>query len=659
MEALEKWVRIRIKLVGLCFLVAFSLVAARAFQIQVLSQHQWQRRAERQHQKVIPLTPQRGTIFDSHDEPLALSLDVDSIYLEPQKIEDPQRTAGQLAKALQLPVKGLRSKLGSEKNFLWVKRQVTPKESERVRALELPGVGFIKEHRRYYPNSELGAQVMGFTGLDPEGLEGLELKYDADLLGEGGFLVMERDALGRGIAAGEKVVQGAARGSDLYLTLDKNLQYIAEKELAAGVESCHARAATVVVMDPASGQILAMANQPDYNPNAFYRFRPSQWRNRALTDTYEPGSTLKMFLLAAALNEGVVKAGDTIDCEKGSWRVGGKVIHDHHPYGRLTVPEVLKVSSNIGAAKIGEALERDRFYRYLRDFGFGEPSGIELPGEQAGLLRKPSQWFEVDLAAISFGQGLTVTPLQVATATAAIANGGALMEPYVVRKVVNAYGEVVEKHLPRVRRQVVSPEVARRIRDMLVMVTEDGGTGTLAAVPGYQVAGKTGTAQKVDPVTGTYSRDKTVASFVGFVPAKDPKLVILVVMDEPAGRTFGGLVAAPVFSRIAGQALRYLKVPPTQPLQQPELPVVVDVPAAPSGFKDPSRQPKAGETGEGRVPSMPDCLGMSYRQVLRIMERTGLNIRLNGSGRVVEQSPGPGEVIRFGSEVWVRLAPPA
>jgi cell division protein FtsI (penicillin-binding protein 3) len=658
MDKLEKWIRLRIRLVGLVFLVAFAFIALRAFHLQVLNQDQWRKRAERQHQKVIPLTPQRGTIYDRNGEPLALSLAVDSIYLEPRRVPDDARSARLLADALDLDPSVVRRKLRSKKSFLWLKRQVLPRESKRVHSFELPGVGFIKEHRRYYPNSELAAQVIGFTGLDPEGLEGLELEYDSEVLGRGGYLVMERDALGRGIAGSDQRVQGGERGSDLHLTLDKNLQFIVEKELAAEVKKCGAKAGTVVVVEPDTGKVLAMANQPDYNPNAFSRFRPSQWRNRALTDAYEPGSTVKMFLVAAALNEKVVDINETIDCEKGAWRVGGKVIHDHHPYGRLTVPEIVKVSSNIGAAKVGMALERENFYRYLRKFGFGETSGIELPGEQPGLLRSPDRWFDVDLAAMSFGQGLAVTPLQLTMAAAAIANGGYLMKPYVVENVVNAYGEVVEEHHPQVRRQVVSKKVARQIRDMLVRVTREGGTGTLATVPGYTVAGKTGTAQKVDPVTGTYSMDKTVASFVGFVPADDPKLVILVVLDEPAGKTYGGLVAAPVFSRIAGQSLRQLKVRPNRPLEEPSpLPPVTTLARLPDS--GPLRPAGKGVNVDLQVPVMPDCLGMSYRQVLRVMERTGVNIRLDGSGRVIRQSPAPGRPIKFGSEVWVKLVPPA
>jgi cell division protein FtsI (penicillin-binding protein 3) len=666
MDRPERWTRFRIRLVAIGFAAAFLLIGVRAFHLQVLNQDEWRKRAERQHQKIIPLAPQRGTIYDRNGEELAVSVEVDSIYIEPTKVTEPARAASLLAQSLSLPAASVRAKLDSKRGFLWLKRQVTPRESEQVRAFGLEGVNFIREHRRFYPNSEIGAQVVGFTGLDPEGLEGVELKYDSVILGQGGYLVTERDALGRGIGSSDPVIQGESRGSDVYLTIDKNLQYLAEKELAAGVRSARAKAGTVVVLDPDTGRILAMASQPDYNPNAFNRYRPSQWRNRSLCDTFEPGSTFKVFLLAAALNEGVVRLNQTIDCEQGSFKVGGKVIRDHHPHGRLTVAEILKVSSNIGFAKIGKAMERERFHRYISGFGFGAKTGVDLPGEVNGLVRKPSQWFEIDLAAISFGQGITVTPLQLAAATAAIANGGNLMAPYVVERVVNSYGETQELHDPRVVRRVVSPEVARQVRELMSMTTEVGGTGTLASVPGFRVAGKTGTAQKADPVTGGYSVDKRVSSFVGFVPAETPRLVILVVMDEPDGQVYGGLVAAPVFSRIAAQALQYLKVAPTLPVKENPLPTIEQVKAMGQAETEApvlaAAAANAGEEGAPAVaaaPLMPNCMGLSYRQVLQAMQRTGINIKPSGSGRVVEQSPAPGLPISYGNEVWVKLAPPS
>ena len=649
----EKWIRIRIRLVAIIFMLAFGFIVARAFQLQVVGQDRWQKKADRQYQKIIPLTAQRGTIFDRNGEELAVSVEVDSVFIIPAKIESPDRSAKSLADALSMSQRTIRAKMRSKKSFLWLKRQVLPREGERVRAMQIAGVGFIKEHRRYYPNSEIGAQVIGFTGLDPKGLEGLELAYDSAMLGQGGFLVMERDALGRGMSNADGQVEGGMQGGDLYLTLDKNLQYIAEKELAAGIRTTGAKSGTAILVDPMTGAVLAMANQPDYNPNAFQQHKPGDWRNRALCDAFEPGSTIKVFLMAAALNEGLITDRSKIDCENGEYLVSDKTIHDHRKYGRLTPEEILKYSSNIGSVKIGKMLERDRYYSYLQDFGFGSRSGIDLPGEVKGVLHDPSRWFEIDLAAISFGQGLTVTPLQLAMATAAIANGGYLMSPYVVEKVVDPFGQVKIENSARVRRKVVGRDVADRVREMMTTVAEPGGTGEKASVSGYKVAGKTGTAQKVDPVTGGYSMDRSVSSFVGFVPADNPQLVILVVLDEPTGQSYGGLTAAPVFSSIAGQALRYLKVMPTEKIDRVILEEVATkepAPAAPAVY---------ASDNSGSVIRMPDFRGMSYRQVMQMMEQTGLNLKLKGTGRVTSQSPAAGQPIRFNTETWVHMAPPS
>lgn len=695
MSNLERGVTIRIRLLGLAFIVIFAVVAWRAFSLQVLQVSEWNERAERQHQKTIPLTAQRGTIFDCNGDALALSMEVDSIYAEPRKIVDREAVARQLASILNLPQAAVRAKLSGERGFVWIKRQVPPDQSRRLQNLKLEAVGVTKEHQRFYPNSSVGAQLIGFTGLDPKGLEGLEAYYDKSLLGRGGYLVMERDALGRGIGAGMPEVQGATRGNNLHLTIDENLQYIAERELAVAVKEYSARAGAVVVIEPDTGRILALANQPDFNPNAFFRYKPKDWRNRVVGDTFEPGSTMKVFLMASALNEGVVSPNQLIHCENGSYRVGGRTIHDTHPHGLLTAEDVLKVSSNIGSAKIGKMLERKRLYENLRNFGFGQKSGVDLPGEENGVLRDPSRWFEIDLATISFGQGISVTPLQLATATAAIANGGYLMEPYVVEKVTDSEGQVVSERQPKVVRQVISSDVAARVARMMETVTADDGTGIKARVPGFRVAGKTGTAQKVDPVTGGYSADKRVASFVGFAPAEDPRLVVLVMIDEPRGQVYGGLVAAPVFSRVSTQALQYLKVLPNQPLSPGEtLPSVEEILAqvkkekeaeakleaaaakaesvaakaeadaraseGPAEIEDVLAEAAADEAPPAAQagPQMPNFRGMSYRQVLEIMQSRNLNVSLRGHGRVVEQSPPPGAAIPYGAPVWVRLASP-
>jgi len=659
MKELEKAIRIRIRLIGVVFILGFALVAMRAFDLQVLQEEQWDERAERQHQKVIPLTPQRGTIFDSNGEELAVSVDVDSIYAEPRKLEDQALAAKQLAKALDLSSKTIISKLKGNSNFVWLKRQTSPSQSDSVKALNIKGVGMIKEPRRFYPNSNIAAHLLGFTGLDPKGLEGLELKYDKMILGRGGYLVMERDAMGRGMATGLPQVQGATRGHDLYLTLDKNLQYIAERELAEGLRKTESKAGSVVMLEPSTGKVLAMANYPEYNPNSFSRYKPSQWRNRAVCDSFEPGSTFKVVLMAAALNEAVIDTKQKIDCENGEFRVGGKDIHDHKRYQKLTPAEIIKYSSNIGMAKIGKMLEREAFHKYIEEFGFGQKTGIDLPGEVVGLLSSPDKWFEVDLAAISFGQGISVTPIQLTAAVAAIANGGHLMEPYIVDRVVDSQGQVTQQNKPRMVRKVIARDVAQTVSQMMEMTTEEGGTATNARVPGFRVAGKTGTAQKVDAVTGGYSADKWVTSFVGFLPAENPQLVMLVTLDEPKIGHYGGLTAAPIFSRIATQAMRSLKVAPTEELHAVETLPSLEQIIVEAMSSERQKGQAVATTSVAGGPQMPDCVGLSYRQVLELMQEEQLNISFRGRGRVVEQSPVPGMAIPYGAPVWVRMAPPS
>jgi cell division protein FtsI (penicillin-binding protein 3) len=659
MKELEKGVRMRIRLIGGLFVLGFALVALRAFDLQVLQKKEWAERAEHQRQKIIPLTPQRGTIFDSNGEELAVSVDVDSIFVEPRKLEDRAAVAKKLAKALDLPLRSVTAKLKSNSNFVWLKRQVSPSQSAQVKAMKIKGVGRIKEPQRFYPNSNIAAHLLGFTGLDPKGLEGLELKYDKMILGRGGYLVMERDALGRSLGSGLPQVQGATRGHDLYLTLDKNLQYIAERELADGLRKTEAKAGTVVMLEPATGKILAMASYPEYNPNAFSRHKPYQWRNRAVCDSFEPGSTFKVFLMSAALNEAVISTKQKIDCENGKFRVGGKDIHDHKRYQKLTPAEIIKYSSNIGSAKIGKLLERKAFHRYLQDFGFGQRTGVDLPGEAVGILRPPNKWFEVDLAAISFGQGVSVTPIQLTVATAAIANGGYLMEPYVVDRVVDGQGQVTQQNQPHVVRKVIARDVAQTVTRMMEMTTEEGGTAIKARVPGFRVAGKTGTAQKVDAVTGGYSADKRVASFIGFLPAEAPRLVMLVTIDEPKKLVYGGLTAAPIFSRIAAQAMQYLKVPPNEDMPVGEALPSLDEIIVEAKRSERSKLREVATSGNSSGPQMPDFSGLSYRQVLELMEEKQLNISFRGRGRVVEQSPVSGVAIPYGTSVWVRMAPPS
>jgi cell division protein FtsI (penicillin-binding protein 3) len=644
----ERGVQLRIRIFGAFFILVFFLIAGRAYYLQVVQAPDLQSRANQQRQRVIKLAPQRGGIYDNWGDPLAVSLAAESLYADPLMVKKPKEAAAKLSKLLKSSKKELTRLLSSRKRFVWLQRKLDPEIAKKVRSLKINGLQFVTERKRYYPQANTASHVIGFTGLDPRGLEGLELEYDQQLQGQPGRLVSLRDARGRGLASADQMVQGGVAGHNLYLTLDRSLQYVAEKELARVVKETGAVGGTVVMMEPASGRILALASQPDYNPNLAGRYAAAKRRNRAVTDMYEPGSTFKPFLLAAVLEEGLVSPNQKIYCENGRFSVGGKTIRDHKKFKKLTLKEVLKFSSNIGFAKLGKALGREKFYSYISDFGFGEPTGIDLPGEVGGLVRPPSRWFEIDLAAISFGQGLSVTPIQIATAISAIANGGLLMEPYLVEKITDASGEVVMRRLPEVRRRVVSEKTANIVKNMMISVTEPGGTGTRAALAGYQVAGKTGTAQKVDTVTGGYSPDKRVSSFVGFVPADNPALVLSVTVDEPQGKTYGGLVAAPVFARIASQTLSHMNI-----LPKGEVVAMTKEQLAAEPLPDLAALLPAVESSDGI--RMPDFTGLSYRQVLQLMQEKKLNLKLSGSGHVVRQSPAPGKVIRYGKQAWIKF----
>lgn len=655
----EHWTRIRIRFVGGLFVFFFLVTSARAFYLQVIKAEHLQKLAERQHQKTVQLTPGRGTIYDANNAALAVSIEMDSCFAEPRNIENPREVAAKLAPILGLPVAQLERRLSGSKGFVWLQRQINPDVTAKIKKLELDGIGFVKESKRYYPNLEVAGNVIGFTGVDPEGLEGVELKYNSTILGSTGYMVTERDALGRDIALKEGVVKGPSKGNNVILTLDKNIQYLAEKELAKAVTESDAKAGVALVMEPQTGRILAMANYPGFNPNVYYKYPAAQLRNRSIADSFEPGSTFKVFLLAAALDEGVIGPRDTFDCEMGSYNIGGRTIHDTHKYGRISIADILKYSSNIGAAKIGSRLGQERLYQYLRSFGFGQKSGIDLPGEVSGSLRDRSQWYGVDLATISFGQGVSTTTVQLAAAFSAVANGGLLMKPYLVEKITDAEGNVLKEVTPQERQRVISSKTAKALAAMMEGVTLEGGTGTSASVDGYRVAGKTGTAQKVDPVTRGYSVDKRTASFIGFVPLNKPRLTVLVVIDEPKTSPYGGVVAAPAFSAIAQQALCYLKVPPDGPMKVGK-------------GKETDVAPQKNQTAEnagiveggaiadaGGGTAMPDFRGLSMREVLRRMEKRNLNVRMIGSGRAVEQHPLPGHRIGPTDQVWVKFMPSA
>ena len=652
-EKREKWARVRMRFVALLFAVFFVAVSGRAFYLQVLNNDRLVKLAEKQHQRIVALTPGRGAIYDRNNAPFAVSIEMDSCYAETRNIEDMKKTAATLAPLLGYFPPDLEAKLKGARNFVWLSRRMAPEQAKKVKELKLEGIGFVKESKRFYPNSQVAAHVIGFTGMDPGGLEGVEKRYDATILGNTGYLVTERDALGRDIAL-KKGSEGksGSKGNNVVLTLDKNVQYIAEKELALAVEKNGAKNGIAIVMEPDTGRVLAMANYPTFNPNSFAQYDASSLRNRAIADSFEPGSTFKIFLIASALEAGVVRPGDYFDCENGSYRMYGRTIHDTHKYGSLSVPEILKYSSNIGSAKIGSRLGSERLYAALNNFGFGEKSNIDLPGEASGMLRQQAKWYGIDLATISFGQGVTATPLQIAAAVSAVANGGNLMKPYLVDRITDDNGAVLQQFQPQVRRRVISAQTARSVSRMLEGVVTEGGTGTGAMVDGYRVAGKTGTAQKAEG--RGYSADKRTASFVGFVPADRPRLTILVVVDEPKTSSYGGVVAAPAFSAIAQQTLCYLNVPPDKGARKKTEPAPEK--GAP---KDEQVVVEGGSVEGGEAGSMPNFQGMSMRQVLKVMEQRGLNVKLQGSGRAVQQNPAAGSRITTQDQVWVRFVPSA
>ncbi len=556
-----KWIRFRIIVVGAFLGVCFVLMMGRAFQLQVLEGKQLRSKAVDQYKKAFHNSSKRGTIYDRNYAELAVSVDVASICAYPGQICSKEQAASALARALNLGRKSLLKKLLSGKRFVWIKRHADPTEVSPVRELKLDGIDFVTESRRFYPLKSLAAQVIGFCGTDGRGLEGLEFYYESFLKGRESSQTVLRDALGRDFTDKGPYPDGKP-GYNLILTIDKNIQYIAEEALSEGVMEFWAKSGMALVIAPGTGEILAVAHVPRFNPNAFGQYEPWLWRNRAITDSFEPGSTFKIFLGAAALESGLCKPGSEFYCEKGAYRIGKNVVHDVRRHARLSLQDILKYSSNIGAAKVGEKVGPAYLYRKLKEFGLGDRLGVECPGETRGSLLPVGGWSEIDAVTICFGQGVSVSALQLAAAVSAIANGGLLMKPYLVQGMTDVHGGVVKSFQPAALRQVISSENAWRLTRMMERAVEKGGTGVRAALGGYKVAGKTGTAQKADPAGGGYAEDKYIASFVGFVPAEDPEIVVLVVIDEPQKHHYGGVVAAPVFRRIVRKTLRYLKVPP-------------------------------------------------------------------------------------------------
>jgi len=626
----------RVQWVLVLFVLAFSAIFFKAFELQVLDTRALKAKAMRQHRRTVKVQSKRGDIFDRNFKELAVSIEVDSVYAQASKIDSPRDAAAKLAPILSMNRREIERKIRSAANFVWLKRQVDLKDDERKALASIEGVGISKESRRYYPNRQLASNLIGFTGLDDNGLEGIELHYDEMLRGGSHKFSGEKDARGRMMVFENFDKTVPTEGMEVGLTIDKTMQYVAEKALRRAVEESGAKGGEALVMNPMTGEVLALASMPTFDPNDFSSTTPRHWRNRAVTDTFEPGSVLKLFLISAAIEENAVKPYDGFYCENGSYSVADRTFHDHEKYGWLTVSQVLKYSSNIGAAKIAEKLGKNQLYRYLKAYGFGEKTGIDLPGESGGSLRQLKHWSDVTLATISFGQGVSVTGLQLVTAVSAVANGGFLMKPYVVKSIRDSDGHLVSETNPTIVRRVISENTARKMTNMLVSVTHEGGTGVQASFDEFEVAGKTGTAQKPDFKHGGYLKDAFVASFFGFVPARSPKLAILVAIDEPKGEHYGGSVAGPVFKEIAEKSLSYMGV-------------FGEGPGA-SKFRvteaKATKRSRAVSSDDDFGPTeVPDFTGKTVRAVLRMARGRSFDVSVKGSGKAISQRPAPGRAL--------------
>ena len=553
--------RSRLVLVLVLAAVWFALIGARLAELQVRDHEVYAERAADQQLRVVELDPPRGTIYDARGRELAVSVPVDSLYALPDEVTDPAATAAALAPILDTGRDELEERLAGDRRWVWLERKLDPPAAEAVRALDLPGLGFVEESKRYYPMRGLAAPLLGFVGTDDSGLRGLEYKYDDVVAGRAAERAVIRDNRQGSLLFPDLSFADPVPGKDLVLTLDATIQHVVEAELFRAVERHRAKGGWAILLEPDTGAILALASYPPYDANRALE-HPEGERIRPVTDVYEPGSTFKVITAAAALEANLVDPSDVFDCEMGAIRLYGTRIADHHPYGELTFRQVIAKSSNVGAIKVGLAVGAERLAATIRAFGFGTPSGVDLPGESAGSVRPVERWRPITPAYVSFGQGIAVTPLQLAAAAAAIADGGRLRRPFVVRAVVDgATGREVERTEPRVVGRPISPSTALQLERILEAVFEEGGTAHGAVAPGYRLAGKTGTAQKV--VDGRYSRTRFVANFVGFAPARRPAVAALVAVDEPrAGLTSGGVVAAPVFAAIVRRVLPYLGVPP-------------------------------------------------------------------------------------------------
>ncbi|HEV2799500.1 MAG TPA: penicillin-binding protein [Pyrinomonadaceae bacterium] len=679
--------RQRVSLVVLLLVLWMLAIGGRLVQLQIYQHDALSDRARRQQQQTAKTNALRGLILDRNGHELARSLDTDSFVADATDEKfDARETAKKLSSVLGLEELKLRARLEaaqkSKLKFVWLARQVDAEQAAQIHALKLAGVRVEKEPKRYYPNGALAAHVLGYVGTEDEGQGGIELYQNAALGGTDGKTVTDHDARHKVFNSFEVE---AEPGQSIVLTIDQNIQYQAERAVAAAMEQTRAKSATAVVLEPRTGEILALVNAPTFDPNSARKISEEVRKNQALQNIYEPGSTFKVVAYSAAIEEKLARPDDLIDCQMGSINLLGRTIRDTHAYGTLTVTEALAKSSNVAAIKLGLRVGKERMYDYMRRYGFGERTGIELKGETRGIVREPKKWHPSSMGSVAIGQEVGVTPIQMAAAFATIANDGVRVAPHLVREVRDANGQVTQRTTPESHR-VISTETARTLRPMLESVTVSG-TAKLAQLDGYTAAGKTGTAQKIDPATRAYSKTKYVASFAGFAPIENPAVVIIVVIDEPAGSYYGGTVAAPVFRAIAESVLPYLDVAPDTEFKTPDAaPFEDELAAVTHADKDDAQGAThhaqysseargtsanlpqvehgrgAGGVGElvyaaagDRALLMPDVRGRSVREAARICAQLGLELEAHGEGRAVVQHPAAGAPVEAGQIVRIEF----
>jgi cell division protein FtsI/penicillin-binding protein 2 len=616
-------------------LICCACVEARLVYLQVWKHSDFKHMASHQQYIQKQVEASRGNIEDRNGALLAMNIGLFNVDAHPDQLDDKARDAALLSHALGMPYYSVLSKLSQNRQFVWLARQVPYGYSDAVAALKMDGVDAIREQHRFYPDHEMAAQVLGFTGMDNQGLGGLERYYDGLLTGKNGMMMAQRDARGRLVSSGDESVKAGKDGLNIRTTINQTIQHIAQVELKKAFEHFKCKAASVVVMDPATGEILAMANYPTFDPNSFSLYSPEVWKNRVVNDEFEPGSTFKLVTAVGALEEGVVNEDDKFFCENGAFKTDyGRTVRDHEKLGMLTFREVFGFSSNIGMVKVGYKLGQENLYKYCKKFGFGDPTGIDLPGEATGKVRPLDQWSGLSLTTIPYGYEISTTPIQIVDAYAAIANGGVMMKPYIVKDLEDADGHVVKEFGPRKVRRVCSEKTAERMTQMLRWVVQHG-TGTMVNLPTYNIAGKTGTAYKFE--NGHYSANNYLSSFVGFVPAENPKVVIYVSLDDPRGVYWGGYTAGPVFKEVAKRVMAYDLVPGSY------------------GTGTTNASASAGGLGAGAFPrdqrTVPSFEGLTPEQCKWLAVASGLNLSFTGRGeRVVAQSAAPGAPLMAGDQ---------